>query len=910
MRLSGILVALVLASAAWAQIPAGVEKVASVEGITEYRLNSNGLRVLLFPDKSKQTVTVNITYLVGSRHESYGETGMAHLLEHLVFKGTPRHQNIAKELTDHGAQANGTTSWDRTNYYETVQATEENLRWALDMEADRMVNSFIAKKDLDSEMTVVRNEFEAGENSPSGALFKATIATAYTWHNYGKPVIGSREDIENVSIERLQAFYRKYYQPDNAVLTVAGKLDEEATLKMIVEYFGKIPKPSRVIDPTYTAEPVQEGERFVTVRRVADIQAVYAMYHIPSAAHPDADALDVLGSVLSNPASGRLYKALVETKKATSAFGSANTLREPGFFQVSAIVAKDKDREEAKRALLAVLDGIKANPITNEEVQRAKTEILKQVDLSLSDTRTTGLFISEYIASGDWRLLFLSRDRVQNVTAADVQRVALQYLKPSNRTIGELIPEEKPDRAVVPATPDIISMVKDYKGRAALAEGEAFDTSPSNIDARTERSKLKSGMSLELLSKQTRGDKVNAVLLLHFGDLKSLNSKATVGQAAGSLLDTGTASKNKQQIREEFDRLKARVNINGGASTASASIETTRENLPAVMRLVAEILKQPAFPADELELWRQRLTTGIENGRREPAAVVGRELQRHYAKYEKGDPRYVGTIDEDLADIKAVTIDQVKQFHKDFYGASHGELAVVGDFDAAEIKKVAEELFGDWKSPRPFTRIRRDLPKAEPVNKSFETPDKKNAVFAAAMPITITDEHPDYPALLLGNYMLGGGFLSSRLAVRIRQKEGLSYGIGAGFSAAAGEQYGTFTGNGISAPQNTAKVEAAFLEEVKKALETGFTDAEVEAAKKGWLQSRQVQRSNDAPLAIQLANNAYNGRTMEYTRKVESQVDTLTTAKVNEVFKKYMDASKLSIFKAGDFSSVNKKPTE
>ena len=205
-----------------AKLPRGVDQLNSIEGITEYRLK-NGLQVLLFPDPSQETITVNMTYRVGSKHENYGETGMAHLLEHLVFKGTPRHKNIPKELTDHGAEPNGTTWTDRTNYFETFSATNENLKWALDLEADRMVNSFIAKKDLDSEMTVVRNELENGENSPVRVLIGRMLATSFDWHNYGKSTIGARSDLENVKIENLKAFYRKYYQPDNATLIVSGK---------------------------------------------------------------------------------------------------------------------------------------------------------------------------------------------------------------------------------------------------------------------------------------------------------------------------------------------------------------------------------------------------------------------------------------------------------------------------------------------------------------------------------------------------------------------------------------------------------------------------------------------------------------------------------------------------------------
>src|SRR5215471_5146981 len=257
--------------AGWGQaLPRGMEKLSSIEGITEYKL-ANGLHVLVFPDLSKSTITVNMTYLVGSRQEGSGERGMAHLLEHMVFKGSPKHPNIPQELTAHGARPNGTTSYDRTNYFETFQASDDNLKWALDLEADRMVNSFIRKADLDSEFTVVRNEFEAGENSPINVMLQRAWSAAYVWHPYGRAVIGNRADLENVPIDKLQAFYQKFYQPDNAVLTVSGKIDEPKLLGMVNDYFGPIPAPTRKLETTYTVEPAQDGERQVTLRRVGDI---------------------------------------------------------------------------------------------------------------------------------------------------------------------------------------------------------------------------------------------------------------------------------------------------------------------------------------------------------------------------------------------------------------------------------------------------------------------------------------------------------------------------------------------------------------------------------------------------------------------------------------------------------------
>jgi zinc protease len=290
-------------------------KVAEVEGISEYRL-ANGLRVLLFPDQSKPTITINMTYLVGSRHEGYGETGMAHLLEHMLFKGTKNREDIGKEFNARGARFNGTTSLDRTNYYELVQASDENLEWALSMEADRMVNALVRRQDLDTEMTVVRNEYENGENSPGNVLIKRLQSMAYDWHNYGNSTIGNRSDIENVDIANLQAFYRMYYQPDNAVLLVAGKFDLQKTLGLVSRYFGVIPRPTRVLPKLWTVEPTQDGERSLMVRRVGDLTLIMLAYKMPSPLHADAQALSYAAFTLGDTPSGRLHKSLVQTGKA------------------------------------------------------------------------------------------------------------------------------------------------------------------------------------------------------------------------------------------------------------------------------------------------------------------------------------------------------------------------------------------------------------------------------------------------------------------------------------------------------------------------------------------------------------------------------------------------------------------
>src|SRR5262245_27509862 len=333
----------------------GAKKVTSIEGITEYRLD-NGVKVLLFPDSAAAKVTVNMTVFVGSRHEGYGETGMAHLLEHMVFKGTPQHPDVPKALRDHGAQFNGTTWVDRTIYFETMDGTDKNLEFAIRLEVDRLVNSHVKREDLLSEMTVVRNEFEAGENDPGTILSQRMLATAFEWHNYGKSTIGNRSDIERVPIDRLQAFYKKYYQPDNVMLIVAGKFDESKALTLVQKYFGPIPRPERKLPTTYTEEPAQDGERSVTLRRVGDVSAIGIAWHIPSAAHPDTAAMEVLAGILRTQPSGRLYKALVETKKASSASAYAGREHDPGLLTADAEVTKGVSAEEVRDIIISTVE--------------------------------------------------------------------------------------------------------------------------------------------------------------------------------------------------------------------------------------------------------------------------------------------------------------------------------------------------------------------------------------------------------------------------------------------------------------------------------------------------------------------------------------------------------------------------
>jgi len=900
---------LALAYPAFSQtLPREVEQKTTLGGITEYSY-PNGLRVLLFPDPSSPKVTVNMTYLVGSRFEGYGETGMAHLLEHMNFIRSTHNREIKKELTDHGAQWNGTTDYDRTNYFETVTASDENLKWALGLEAERMVNMRMEKALLDTEMTVVRNEFERGENSPQNILEERVVATAYLWHNYGKSVIGSRADIEKVPIDRLAAFYRKYYQPDNAVLVIAGQFDSSKTLAMVADTIGTIPRPARKLDEPYTVEPAQDGERYVELRRVGSNQALVAAWHAPALSHPDSAALEVLTGIMTGgggrggPGTGRLYKALVDNKKAINVRMGYEELHDPGFVTVSATLSKDQSLDDARKTMLDTIAAAVTEPPSKDEVDRAKARILQGMERSMTNSQQAALGLSNMISAGDWRLYFVNYDQISAVTPEDVARVAKLYFKASNRTIGEFIPEDQPDRTNVPASPDLGAGLKDYKTTLSVSAGEAFDPTPANIEKHLTRVKLPNGAKLVMLPKTSRGSMVTATIQLRFGDEKSLAGMETAASLTGTMLMRGTKTKTRQQLQDEMVKLKAQINVSGGSTRATASVQTTEENLIPALRLAAEMLREPAFPDVEFDQVKKQRIAAIETSRTDPAALASLALARSMNHFPRGDVRYVSTIDEEIEDLNKVTLDDLKQFHQRFYGASHGEMVVVGQFDPTAVRSTTMELVGAWPSPAPYARIVTSYHQSSPVNLKIETPDKQNATFQAGLEFAMADTDPDYPAMVLANYMFGGS-ITGRAPDRIRNKEGLSYGVNSRFGAPAVGNDASFGGSAISNPKNTPKVEASFVDELSKTLSGGFTVEEVAAAKNALHDQRVVGRSQDGALLGLIATREEFNRTLDWDTQMDAKLEALTADQVNAAFRRHVSVIELSIVKAGDFKAA------
>jgi zinc protease len=893
--------------------------VASVEGITEYRLD-NGLRVLLFPDPTRPKVTVNLTVLVGSRHEGYGETGMAHLLEHMVFKGTPTHRDIPGAMKERGAQFNGSTDVDRTNYFETLPATDQNLEFAIRLEADRMVNSPIRPEDLATEFSVVRNEFESGENSPNRVLSQRMAAAAYEWHNYGKSTIGNRSDIERVPVDNLRAFYTKYYQPDNAMLVVAGKFDEKKALEYITKYFGSLPRPDRKLPITYTEEPAQDGERSVTLRRVGNVGLVGLLYHVPAASHAEYPAVEILSSILESEPSGRLYTALVESNKAASVSARPSATHDPGMIEIVAEVnTKDAATlEKVRDAMLAVLDQVSASGVSQEEVDRARQKILKNRELAAADPNRIAVELSEWGAQGDWRLYFVNRDRIEQVTPALVKEIAQKYFTTSNRTVGFFVPTAKADRTTIPAVPDIAKLVDGYTGRATKSESsETNEVAPLAIEARVVRPEPIAGVKLAFLPRKTRGESVQLRLVLHYGTADNLKGMNEAANLLPELMIRETKSLNRQQIQDALDKNFARLGTGGiigrgmrrgggggGSNLGSLTftVQTRRANFAAVLEILRQVLREPTLPVSDFDLVKNERIAGLEQGRSDPRALGLIQIQRLLSPYPSDDVRYVPTVDERVDRLKRASLDQVKSLYQSYLGADHGELTIVGDFEPSEIMPILARTFDGWKADKPYARIEQpyqaDL---KPERITIITPDKDNAVYLAGVCLPIMDDNPDYPALVIGNFILGGGGLSSRIANRLRQKDGLSYGAGSSFGASPLDLRADLLVNAIYNPVNVAKVVSDVDEELERLLKDGVTAAELEGAKTGYLQQQNNMRTNDMAIAGALSENLFVGRTMQFQADLEQKIKDLTPEAVNTALRKHIDPHRLSVVTAGDF---------
>ena len=894
------------ARAASAAAAAQAVFVRELGGVREYRL-ANGLQILLCPDDSQSTTSVNITYRVGSRYEGQGEFGMAHLLEHLQFKGTPSHHDIPEEFAKRGVRYNGTTTVDRTNYVEGFNANDDTLAWSLAMEADRMRNSFIARADLDKEMSVVRNEFERGENDPMSVLGKRVMSAAYTWHAYGHVPIGPKSDIENVPIENLQAFYHRWYRPDNATLLIAGKFDRDATLRLVERDFGPVASPAEPMAQPYTVEPAQDGERSVVVRRIGGQPIVEAFYHVPALSHPDTAAILVYELLMSAQPSGPLYKNLVETRVALGAGIGGSGGHDPGGATAVAVLAPGGDVDKVQQQLLDMVEGRADAHFTEADIERVRELALVSYRKQMANPQGMIQQLSDVVASGDWRLLFVLLDELPKVTLADVERVRAAYFRPANRTLGRYLPAESAERVDIPAAPPLDQRLAAVKAPPTVAEGEQFVPTIPALAARTKRETLPSGIVLQTLKKQTRGESVAAVITMNWASQREMVPVLGTDMM-GELMIEGSATMTRQQLQDTMVRLHANVTMSSGNQFVRVNIQAEKNTLVPVMKIVFDMLRHPAFPADAFARVRDAHLAAIEASRKDLGTMMNLSTRDHVNAVRgstPGDPAYFQTIDEQLSEYRRTTLEDVRNFHDHYCSANRASVSVAGAVPDG-LAATVEQGLGDWKKPGAPAYVDYEPRYADMGGVRFDVQadDKTSAMLRMWHGIALNHDDPDYQPLLLAVHILGGGSLESRLNTRVRRELGLTYGAGASL---AGDFWGNDGGIAIDAtfaPQNREKVIAAIDAELAGFTKDGPTEAELARAKHDLLEGFQQSRVNDLSLADTLNLFASLDRDWAWSGARDAALEHVTLAQVNEAWRRLMKDARFMTTTGGDFKSV------
>lgn len=884
----------------------GYDYIKSSGGIDEYLLKKNGLKVLLLEDHSAPVATFMVTYHVGSRNEAVGHTGSTHLLEHLMFKGSRKFNKangkpIWTVLQNVGAQINATTWLDRTNYFELLPS--EHLERAVEIEADRMRNAFLRDEDRQPEMTVVRNEFERGENDPWDALDKNIWATAYQAHPYHHSTIGWRTDIENVSTERLREFYDTYYWPNNATVTIIGDFDQKDALNMVKRHFGKHRASSHEIPTMYTKEPEQQGPRRLIVKRSGQTGIVGIAHKSPEGIHEDTYSLQILSKVLGGGKSSRLYKKIVDKGLATGLFMWDFPFKDNGLFITYVFMTPGADHEEIEKIVLDEYASIQQEGITAKELKRAKAQINSEMAFSRDGSYSIASALNEAIATGDWTFYTTYAEKINAVKQADVKNVANNYLLEDQSTTGYFIPKTGADGGGSPG-PSGVHQPLNWRpdGNEDSPLGKMSNNSKgsaagiSDISSQVETTSPLKGITLYTMPTTVK-DVVTIRGSILGGDEFSPKANPMVADLTAAMLDEGTKSHNKHEISEMLESVGASVGFSSGLYRVNFSAQCLSKDVQMVLNLIAEQLREPAFNEEDLANVKRRYVGNLkrakENTRRQAMGQFRRTL------YPKGHPNYSLDSDAQITFVENISAKDLASFHKKNYGLGSMIMSAVGDLDSKKFTSGVRKAFKGWKT----SSLQKDASgmSAKKIDGSTEfvtINDKTSADMVIGIPIGIDRNHKDYYPLVLANYILGGNF-SARLMQTVRDKEGLTYGIGSRVRGVDTGNDGFWYVSGTFAPDLLNNGKSSALKQIKKWVNKGVTDEELENKKTTLTGSYKVGLATTSGLAGQILGNAERGRDLSFLDKYPDIINALSLKDVNRAIKTYIDVDKLVIVAAG-----------
>lgn len=875
-----------------------LKPIAQIQGIEEYKL-PNGLRIVLVPDATKPTLTMNLTVLVGSVHEGGGEAGMAHVFEHILFHSAEGFPDITETLKNLGANYNGSTSYERTNYFETVNATDENLETVIKLEAARLSKADLKPEDLEKEGKIVENEFDIGESSPQGLLFKAFMGAMYDYHNYGRSPIGTVDDFRALKIDAIRAFYKRYYRPDNAVVILTGKFERAKALGLIQKHFGGF-KGTGEGRPVYTTrEPAARGERRVTVRKTGDSRLVLIGYRIPGASSPESPVATVLGNMLASGKTGPLYEAVVGKGLAASLFVGSYDLRTASPFLGLAMLPKDKDPDAVESTMIEYFEK-KIDALTQADLDRAKSTLDRDFDELLNDPEALGTQLSEYEAAGSWKILLIQRELAKKVTLDDVKKFAVKYLRSENRVVARFEPDEKA-ASVIPDTEPDLSAYADLLSKmpATVKAVKEFDYAPSAIQTSLQWTAA-GPAKIGVITKEVKGDDVFVEFGIPLAGRAKIRESIAAGEALAGVLTERTKSMDKSETAKKLAEWKASIGVSISLDRASVSIRAKKDTLKDVMALATEMLRAPFITEEQLKEYVTKAEGQIKARKDNPMMLVMEELPK--VVFSPSDPRRGPSPEERLEDLKKLSLEALHKFHRDYLGADGMLAGVVGQVSLDEAARLFGPLVRDWKANTPFTIERNDaVEKVAEEKRRVETPGKPAAFSILLQPMRLSADSPEYPALDAATWVLFQDPLSSRIPKRVREQEALSYmTIGQVLCRLNGD----FALIAIFSQTKPEKAETAIgfiRDELAKALKDGITAEELKSYTKSYRSRMVQQRSQDAVLAGSIPELQRWGLDFTLWAKQDAAVERLTLDDVNAAMRKFVRPGKMGLLQIGDF---------
>ena len=917
---AGLLLSSVLLQAAPVAVN-GYAHVKTVGTIDEYTLKSNGLQVLLMPEHSSPTLTVMVTYRVGSRNEVTGTTGATHLLEHLMFKGSKNHtrekgNNVDQLLERTGAMYNATTSLDRTNYFANVGS--EHLPTILGMEADRMRNLLLREEDRKPEMTVVRNEFERGENSPIMALYKEIYQSAFVAHPYHHSTIGHRSDIEKVSIAKLREFYDTFYWPNNATVTIIGDIDPAKALELVKKSFGVYPHSPKPIPVVYTEEPKQDGPRRVVVKRAGQLGVVAVAHKVPSVKDADFAAVALMSAILTDGKNSRLYKAITNKNLSTGVETDLSIVADPSLHMVFVPLAPGAKHDEVEAIVLQEIERLKKDGVTDVEVKAAAAKNAADAAFKLDGSFGIAGNINEFISAGDWTLFYGLDEAIKKVTAADIQRVANKYLQEDSSTTGWFVPtaaaatgggatgagkpglKDTPSgaafyyrdpRLTAPAAPTLAAKAGATAGGAGAANG-------SKMAPNVQRSKV---AGIDFIAYPTGvKDVVTVRASLPAGKALGARGNPAVPTLTGMLLDQGTKAQDKFAIAEKLEAVGASIHFGVDTNVLNISAKSLQKDAPMVLGMIAEQLRTPAFTAEEFAKAKKQMAGGIKRSLESTDFRAADAFNR--AAYPLGHPNRNVSPDDMLAAIETATLDDVLAFHKANYGPAAMTLVMVGDLDVPALQGEVARAFGGWTGGQAVVRAAQPAAPASGARQDVAMAGKTSVTVVMGQPSGLRYADPDYQALRLATAILGDGF-TGRLMANVRDKEGLTYDVR---SLLQNDMFndGDWRLSGSFAPDLLDQGIASTQRQLKLWYDKGVTPVEVSARKSNVIGAFKVALTTTEGMAGTLLAAVNRGYDVAWLDELPARVNALTTEQVNAAIKKHLKPETMVLVKAGTFGAA------